>query len=178
MGTFSLPAASVEEPRNEPKRGGGRMVVLVSNAAVWLMVAAFGGLIWAINGGFSVAGLEAVALAFNREGEIFWQAAATWTFTLPVSLAGLPVAQPVVPWIGVVSASMLQIAIVYAQRRSVRLPTYIYYAAVVMSLYDLVTTFYGAGAIQWIADGGILVQGVITLFITFSFEATIGYLLR
>jgi divalent metal cation (Fe/Co/Zn/Cd) transporter len=169
-----------QEPKEDkpPRRRRDDIANGIAGAAIWLMVLSFGGLIWTINGGFSVAGLEIIAQLFNEEGRIFWTAASTWTFTLPISVAGLPVTQPIIPWIGVISASMLQVVVIYARLRDIPLKPHVYVAAILMSLYDLGTTFFGAGTIVWIAAGGILVQGVVTVLITFSVEVTIGYLLK
>jgi divalent metal cation (Fe/Co/Zn/Cd) transporter len=169
-----------QEPKEDkpPRRRRDDIANGIAGAAIWLMVLSFGGLIWTINGGFSVAGLEIIAQLFNEEGRIFWTAASTWTFTLPVSVAGLPVTQPIIPWIGVISASMLQVVVIYARRANIRLATHIYLAAGVMSIYDLITTYFGTGTIAWIAAGGILIQVVVTVVITFSVEMVIGYLLK
>jgi hypothetical protein len=169
-----------QEPKEDkpPRRRRDDIVSAIGDAAIWLMVLSFGGLIWTINGGFSVAGLQIISQAFNQEGAIFWTAASTWTFTLPISVAGLPVTQPIIPWVGVISASILQVIVIYARRKNISLPFHIYVAAFLMSVYDLLTTYFGAGTIVWIAAGGILVQVLVTVVITFSVETVIGYLLK
>ena len=42
--------------------------LLLGKIGVWLALASFGGIFWAINGGFSVIGLEVLATSFNHAG--------------------------------------------------------------------------------------------------------------
>src|SRR6266545_6417705 len=98
----SAPAAQpAAQPASAPPRRHTDWSLLLGKAGVWLMLVAFGGIIWAINGGFSVLGLSVVASSFNDAGRLFWAFATLWTFHVPVNTPGLPTDQPVLPWAGV-----------------------------------------------------------------------------
>ena len=43
---------------------------------------------------------------------------------------------------------------------------------------DLATTFFGLGTLVWIIAGGVLVQGLLTVILTFTFELLVGYMLK
>jgi len=56
----------------------------IGRLGLWLAVIAFGGVAWAINGGYSVIGLGVIAGSFNDAGRLFWDLATTIQFRLPV----------------------------------------------------------------------------------------------
>lgn len=145
---------------------------------VWLAVASFGGIFVAVNGGFSVMGLRVVAEAFNDAGKLLWAALASLTFPVPVQVPGLPARQPLIPWIGVVSATLLQIVVIYRKLRHKQVPRWMLIAAIILSIYDYGTTFFGLGTVEWIQQAGIVIRGILAVILTFSFEVTVGFLLR
>lgn len=140
-----------------------------------LVVAAFGLPIWAINGGFSVIGLEQVTGLFNDAGRLMWRAIAGWTFTLP----GSPDAPlPVLPWFGVLAATVLQIVTLYRTLTRKAIPVWLSVTTAVLSLYDFGTTFAGLGTVQWLSDAGLIVQGLMALLITFAVEVGVTFAIR
>lgn len=153
------------------------MVLLGGKIGVWCAVASFGGVFWAANGGFSVLGMEVMAENLNQAGALFWAAMSAMQFPVPVSVPGLPATQPLLPWVGVVGASLLQISTLYLTLRGRTPPPVMIVAAVALSAYDLVSTFFGLGTNIWVQQSGPIVQGVIALILTFIVEITLSLLL-
>src|SRR5689334_20859732 len=99
---MSIQSKPLNTTQRAPSSTGCALVI--GKIGMWLAVASFGGIFWAINGGFSVIGLGVLASAFNSAGRLFWAAVSSLTFPVPVTVPGLPETQPLIPWIGVVAA--------------------------------------------------------------------------
>lgn len=174
--------------RSEPMRDGQPVkarparstdwTLALGRLGAWLAVIAFGSVFWAINGGFSVAGLPIVAGAFNDAGRIFWAGMEAIRFSVPISVPGIPTDQPLLPWIGVVAASLLQVVILYRTLRGLPIPLWMWLTAAALSVYDYTTTYFGLGTVVWIAQAGMIVQGVLTFILTFIVEGIVGLLLK
>jgi hypothetical protein len=174
MPVTSTPLGSTARPA---ARNGG-CAILLGKAGMWLAVASFGGIFWAVNGGFSVIGLGVLASAFNSAGALFWAAVSSWTFPVPVIVPGLPTTQPVIPWIGVVAASLLQISVAWLKLGKQPIPWQLLMVAALMSVYDYATTFFGLGTIPWLEKGGPIPALLIAIPLTFALEVSIGYALK
>lgn len=144
---------------------------------LWLAIIAFGGLFWAINGGFSVIGLGVIASRFNTAGALFWQSVTAITFPVPLVPASVP-RQPLIPWIGVIAASLLQVGVLYRRLIKADVPVWAGVAVFFLSGYDYLTTFFGLGAIEWVQSVGVILQLVLAFLLTFIVEATISWLLK
>lgn len=168
--------AVTSTPLHSARPGG--CAILLGKLGMWLAVASFGGIFWAVNGGFSVIGLGVLASSFNSAGVLFWAAVSSLTFPVPVAVPGLPTTQPLIPWIGVVAASLLQISITWLRLSKVSIPRPLLIVAVLLSIYDYVTTFYGLGTIPWLAPGGPVPAAVLAVPLTFTLEIAIGYALK
>src|ERR1700754_413907 len=155
----------------EPTRRDYSLVL--GRAGVLLALVAFGGIIFAINGGFSVLGLEHGAQQFNAAGRIFWAIVSRWRFSTP-AVVGLPSSQPIIPWVGVTAATILQIVVIYRRLTKKKIPLYMIVTALALSFYDLATTFYGLRQVNWAASAGIGVQVFLTIVITFAFEFAVS----
>jgi hypothetical protein len=164
-------------PASRPPRRPG-LATWIGYIGLLLALAGFGGVIWAINGGYSVLGLERLSLAFNSAGAVFWAWVSSWTFTLPASVPGLAAAQPVIPWIGVVAASLLQLAVMLLRLLKQNIPLELLIAVILLSLYDYGTTTYGLGTVPWLASGGLLAQMPIAFVITFAVEAVAALVVK
>jgi hypothetical protein len=167
-------------PLPDPPTSGraSNIDLLVGKLGMWLAVIAFGGVFWSINGGFSVIGLGVLANAFNDSGRLFWAAATSIQFTVPVQVRGLPTTQPLIPWLGVVASSCLQVSIIWRKLSGRSIPLWLWVAASASSCYDYATTFFGLGTIVWIAALGWGLQAALAIPLTFGLEAMIGYALR
>lgn len=164
------------QPQSAYSNGG--CAILLGKLGMWLAVASFGGIFWAVNGGFSVIGLGVLASSFNSAGALFWAAVSQLTFAVPVRVAGLPETQPLIPWIGVVAASLLQVSVAWLKLSDWHIPRPLLIVAVLLSLYDYVTTFYGLGTLAWLAPGGPVPAAVLAVPLTFTLEVAIGYALK
>lgn len=161
-----------------PARQQSGCALIIGRLGMWLAVASFGGIFWAVNGGFSVIGLGVLAGSFNATGQLFWAAISRISFSVPVQVAGLPTTQPLIPWIGVVAASLLQISIAWLRLSKRPIPWTLLTTALLISIYDYVTTVFGLGTVPWIAVLGMPAQLLIAIPITFCLEAAIGYALK
>jgi hypothetical protein len=175
MPVTSTPLGSTARPS---AYANGGCAILLGKLGMWLAVLSFGGIFWAVNGGFSVIGLGVLASSFNAAGVLFWAAVSTWTFPVPVQVAGLPATQPLIPWIGVIAASLLQISIAWLKLSKVSIPRPLLVVGVLLSIYEYVTTFYGLGTIPWLAPGGPVPAAVLAVPLTFTLEIAIGYALK
>jgi len=172
------PGGSASRPPKAP-RPRSDLSLWLGFIGVWLAILAFWPPFWAVNGGFSVQGLEIVAKRFNEAGALAWEWISLLTFRIPIrDLPGLNETQPLLPWVGVVSASILQIVIVVRKLLGKPIPTVLWVAGSGLSLYDAVTTFFGLGTVGWVRTAGTAVQGLLTLILTFTGELGVGVLVK
>jgi hypothetical protein len=158
--------------------------IVLGKIGMWLAAVAFGGVFWAINGGFSVIGLGVMAGSFNDAGRLFWLAVSSITFSVPglrpeqLVVLGLSPNQPLVPWMGVAAATCVQISVLWLKMSGRAAPVPLLLAAILLSIYDYVTTFFGLTTVSWIAVIGWPVAALLAVPITFALEAMISYALR
>lgn len=151
--------------------------LLLGRAGVVVALFSFGGVVFAINGGFSVLGLEHAAQRFNRAGVVFWAIVSTWQVDTP-AIAGIPTSQPIIPWLGVAAASLLQIVVIYRRLVGKHIPLFMMLGAILLSFYDYASTFYGLAATAWLATAGTAVQLFLALVITFLFEFSVSFTIK
>lgn len=151
--------------------------LLLGRVGMVLSVLSFGGLFWAINGGFSVLGLEQIAKMFNSSGRIFWEIISAWRFNVP-AIPNLPASQPVLPWVGVAAASMLQIAVIYRRAMALPVPRSMLWAALLLSGYDLATTYFGLDTMAWLVRVNPAIKAVLAVLLTFIVETIVSYTLK
>ena len=173
-------AGNVIEDRGQPKQPRMQFPdpsLWLAYIGVGLVAIAFGGVVWAINGGYSIAGLEVLAGKFNSSGTIFWAAASAWRMQVPVPVPGIATTQPVLPWLGVIGISILQIAVIYRRLKGLRMPFFVWLAAAVCSAYDVTTTYYGLGTSSWLQVSETT-RAIIALVLSLTFETVVGFVLR
>lgn len=147
-------------------------------AAVLIILIPVGGLFFAVNGGYSIVGLETIANSFNAPGQHFWATISALSFRVPVPAPGLPATQPVIPWCIVAGTSLLQIVTLWRRITRRGVPHWVDAITGIFSLYDLATTFVGFGTVAWIVATGIVVQVLLAVLFTFGFEVSVSFLLR
>jgi len=125
-----------------------------------------------------VLGLGVIARAFNDAGRLFWALATSWTSHVPVDAPGLPTDQPVLPWCGVIAATLLQIVVIWRRLSHKPVPAWLWGAAAALSLYDFGTTFAGLGTVEWPQQAGWIIRGLLTLVLTFVLETVVSIALR
>ena len=123
-------------------------------------------------------GLQTVARSFNDAGALFWAAASALRFTVPVPVPDLPATQPLVPWLVVVAASLVQVVALTLKLRGRALPIWLWLAVLFLSAYDLATTFAGLGTLAWVHQAGVAVQVLLTIVLTFVVESVVSLLAR
>lgn len=170
------PAAPARPATTPPPAGG--LALFVGRLGMWLAVISFGGIFWSINGGFSVIGLGVFASSFNDSGRLFWAAASAITFHVPVAVPGLPATQPLIPWIGVVASSCLQISVAWLKLSGRAVPLWLWAFATAASFYDYGTTYFGLSTVAALARLGSWVQAAVAAPLTFGLEAAVAYALR
>lgn len=151
--------------------------ILFGKIGMWLTVGAFGIVFWAINGGFSVIGLGVIAGAFNEAGQLAWAALSAIQVRVPVQVPGLPSSQPLIPWLGVVAGSLLQISVAWLKLSGRSVPRWLVVFAFVVSVYDYATTAFGLGTVSWLAAVHPAVRWLLAIPLTFVLEIAIGWLL-
>lgn len=161
-----------------PTRQQSGCALIIGRLGMWLAVASFGGIFWAVNGGFSVIGLGVLAGSFNDSGRLFWAVVSQWQFTIPITAPELPTTQPLIPWVGVIAASLLQISASWLKLSKQRIPYPLLVTAFLLSIYDYVTTFFGLQTIAWLAPGGPIPAALLAIPLTFALEVAIGYALK
>jgi hypothetical protein len=176
------PVQTPQPPRQTPQPGKRDWSLRVAMLALWMAIAGFGLVWWGLNGSYSVLGLKVGAESFGPKAQLFYELIAAWQFTIPLKPAlveqfSLPVVQPVLPWIGVIATSLLQVTITYRRARGLPIPAWLSIAAFVLSGYDMVTTWYGLSEIDWIKAGGPLIHVPTTIILTFGLELLTGLLL-
>src|SRR5215217_5684441 len=83
-----------------------------------LLLVSVGPLIILLNGGYSILGMAWLAEKVGPYGRLFWSVATFWTVNVPIAQsAGLPLAQPVLPWAMVCGISALEIALILYRLR-------------------------------------------------------------
>jgi hypothetical protein len=156
-----------------PQRRPPDLPMLAAGMAMWLVVASFGTVLWAINGGFSVYGLEQLCLRFNDAGRLFWQAAERITVEVPF----LQIRIPILPWLGVIAATILQIVALYLTLIGRDIPGWLFGATLAISAYDYGSTYAGFEAVAWIAATHWLVRALLAILLVFLVELIIASLL-
>lgn len=156
--------------------GGLNWSQIITDLGVGLAALAFGIPLFIVNGGLSVQGLGAFLVSLGSTGQTAWDAISVWQMNLP-NVRGLPHVQPVLPWIGVVAATICQIMVAWLKRQGRPIPQRLAVAVLALSIYDLATTFNGTSEVSWIVRYGWVAQVPAALFITFAFEIALGVLL-
>jgi len=109
---------------------------------------------------------------------VFWEAVTLWTFTVPVDAPALPTRQPVVPWIVVITTTVVQVVVLYRKLSGKPVPPWLWVTAAVLSLYDFGTTYAGLGTVVWLRQVGIIARGVLAFLLTFVVETAAGFALK
>jgi hypothetical protein len=86
--------------------------------------------------------------------------------------------QPIVPWLGVISATAMQIAVTHRAARRKHIPLQGWLICAGLSLYDAVTTFAGLSTNPWVIERGLWIQIPATIIITFGFELAVGLIVK
>lgn len=170
------------EPLQKASAAGAGCVSIVGT---FLLLVSAGPLVWLLNGGYSIVGMGWLADHTGEYGRLFWAFATLWTVDIPIAeRAGLPLAQPVIPWAMVFGTSFLQVGLfVRTMRRNAAEPLFDALGMAV-SLFDFITTAAGLIFAPFVTGAILFVRIVWGAFaialaipLTFGFEALFARLL-
>lgn len=176
----SEPLKSATPTRSAPA-GAGCMAVV----GVFMLLISVGPLIILLNGGYSILGMGYLADRVGPYGRIFWGIATFWTVNVPIAArAGLPLAQPVLPWMMVVGITFLEVALILYRLRKADPGMWLNGAGVVVGGFDYITTSAGLIFAPFATNLGMLwyiwalLAVIIAAPLTFSFEGLLARALR
>lgn len=173
--------------RSEPlKRGKSASASgAVSIVGVVFLLISVGPLLFLLNGGYSIVGMAWLATHTGEYGRLFWALATFWAVEIPIAQrAGLPLAQPVLPWLMVVGFSFLQIGLFIRRLRGNDIEPLLDTCGLAVSAFDFVTTAIGMmfapftsalGALRYV---WMLLSIGLAVPVTFGFEALLARALR
>jgi hypothetical protein len=149
-----------------------------------LLLISIGPLGWLLNGGYSIQGMAWLANATGGYGKLFWTLATAWTVDITwAERAGLPLAQPVLPWAFVFATSFLQIGLFVRQMRHKNDEPLLDLLGLAVSIFDFATTAIGLVFAPFVSGAILLIKivwGVIAVVLavplTFGFEALMARL--
>lgn len=158
----------------------------VSIVGVVFLVIAIGPLFFLLNGGYSIVGMQWLAQHVGPYGRLFWELITALAVTVPIAgRAGLPVEQPVIPWLFVFGTSFLQIGLLVRRMRRARLEPVLDLSGGAVSVFDYVTTMIGlmfAPFAAQVTTPARLIWYVLAIALavplTFGFEALLARVIR
>lgn len=157
----------------------------VSIVGVLLLLICVGPLFLLLNGGYSIVGMAWLSEHTGEYGRLFWAVATFWTVDVPiVQRAGLPLAQPVLPWGMVIGISFLQIGLFMRRLRGHAVEPLLDSCGLAVSVFDFATTAIGMMFAPFTATLGalryvwMLLAIGLAVPITFGFEGLLAQALR
>lgn len=150
-----------------------------------LLLISIGPLGWLLNGGYSIQGMAWLANAAGGYGRLFWTLATAWAVDVPwAEKAGLPLAQPVLPWVFVFATSFLQVGLFVRQMRHKNDEPLLDLLGLAVSIFDFATTAVGLVFAPFVSGAILLVRIIwaalavaLSIPLTFGFEALMARLL-
>lgn len=167
-------------PRAAPVGAG-----CLARIGVLFLLVSVGPLIILLNGGYSIVGMGYLADRIGPYGRMFWSVATFFTVNVPIAeKAGLPLAQPVLPWLMVIGITFLEVSLILYQLRRINPGLWLSGAGVVVGAFDYITTSAGLAFAPFAAQLGVLwyawavVAVIIAAPLTFSFEGLLAKALK
>lgn len=179
MPVTSTPLASM--PARPSTASAGCLAVL----GIIMLLVSVGPLFFLLNGGYSIIGMAWLADKIGPYGRLFWSVASYWTINVPIAeRAGLPLAQPVLPWLMVIGSECLEMALILYRMRRANAGMWITGGGAAVSIFDYVTTAAGLMFAPFTAGFGSLwiiwavFSVVIAGPITFGFAGLLARVLK
>jgi hypothetical protein len=152
---------------------------------VLLLLVSVGPLIILLNGGYSILGMGYLCARIGPYARLFWAAATYITVDVPIAeKAGLPLAQPVLPWLMVLGITSLEVALIWYRLKRADPGMWLSGAGVVVSGFDYITTAAGLIFAPFMAQSGglwylwAMLAMVIAAPLTFGFEGLLARALK
>lgn len=163
-------------PLKSPQSGGQLAGGCASVVGLFFLVISIGPLFFLFNGGYSIVGMHWLAEHAGEYSRLFWALASVWTVDVPIAArAGLPVAQPVIPWLMVAGISFLQIGLFIRRLRGARVEPLLDSCGVAVSAFDFATTTIGLMFAPFTVSLGALAYLWMVLAIGFAIPITFGF---
>jgi hypothetical protein len=175
----STPLSSTKTPRSTASAGCAALI------GILLLLVSVGPLIILLNGGYSILGMAWLSDKVGPYGRMFWSVAMFWTVDVPIAQkAGLPLAQPVLPWLMVAGISALEIALILYRLRRTDAGLWVSAAGFAVAVFDYISTAIGlvfapfASSLGAIWPLWALFAIVLAAPLTFAFEGLLARLLK
>jgi len=149
---------------------------VVSVVGVVFLLISVGPLLFLLNGGYSIVGMAWLAAHTGEYGRLFWALATFWTVEVPIAQrAGLPLSQPILPWLMVIGFSFLQIGLFIRRLRGEKVEPLLDSCALAVSAFDFITTTIGMMFAPFTATLGFLRYVWMLLAIGLAIPVTFGF---
>lgn len=152
---------------------------------VVMLLVSVGPLIIFLNGGYSILGMGYLADRIGPYGKLFWAVATYVTINVPIAeKAGLPLEQPVLPWMMVVGITSLEVSLIWYRLKKAEPGMWLNGAGVVFGGFDYITTSAGLIFAPFAANIGFLwyIWAILAIIIaaplTFGFEGLLARALK
>ncbi len=180
MAVTSQPLTSKTTARPAP-RGAGCAALI----GVIMLLVSVGPLIILLNGGYSILGMGYLADRIGPYGRLFWAVATYFTVNVPIAeKAGLPLAQPILPWLMVIGITALEVSLIWYKLKDAEPGMWLNGAGVVFGGFDFMTTAAGLIFAPFAANLGVLwyIWAILAMIIaaplTFGFEGLLARALK
>lgn len=158
----------------------------ISTVGVVFLAVSIGPLLWLLNGGYSIQGMAWLAETAGAYGKLFWSVATIWAIDIPIAAkAGLPLSQPIIPWLFVGGISFLEIGLFIRRLRRDSSEALLDACGNTASGFDYVTTAIGlvyapfTGSLFLILHAFWAILAIaLAVPLTFGFEALLARALR
>lgn len=167
-------------PRAAPAGAGCAALI-----GVIMLLVSVGPLVILLNGGYSILGMGYLADRIGPYGRLFWAVATYVTVDVPIAArAGLPLAQPVLPWLMVVGITALEVSLILYRLRKAEPGMWLNGAGVVFGGFDYITTAAGLIFAPFTTGIGVLwyiwalLAVLIAAPLTFGFEGLLARALK
>lgn len=174
-----------EPMKSAPARSSTVGAGCIASIGIFLLLISVGPLIILLNGGYSILGMAWLADQIGPYGRMFWSVATFFTINVPIAeKAGLPLAQPVLPWCMVVGITALEVAMILYKIKKADAGFWINAGGLGVSIFDYATTAAGLAFAPFAAKMGAFwpVWAFAALLIaaplTFSFEGLLARMLK
>lgn len=152
---------------------------------VLMLLVSVGPLIIFLNGGYSILGMGYLSNRIGPYGKLFWAVATYVTVNVPIAeKAGLPLAQPVLPWMMVIGITSLEVSLIWFRLKEAEPGMWLNGAGVVFGGFDYVTTSAGLIFAPFATGLGVLwyiwaiLAALIAIPLTFGFEGLLARALK
>lgn len=182
MAVTSTPLTSSAHP---PARANTAGAGCLASLGIFMLLVSVGPLIILLNGGYSIVGMAWIADKLGPYGRIFWNVTSFFTINVPIAeKAGLPLAQPVLPWMMVIGITALEVAMILYKIKRVNAGFWINAGGVGVSIFDYATTAAGLVFAPFTVNLGRLWPAwaffalILAAPLTFSFEGLLARMLK